>query len=271
MVDLALDAGSSLHGGGDVGLAAEPGEQAISCRVVTGERRGPVGAQHGPERGGGANHLAEALLHQGVGGFGECVDVVFGDGAAGEDVFYTPAAAPSAAPAAEPVLVVEEGTPASVDSVLREILEAEVASHLETVDAWIASARQAPEPASEALLRAIHTMNGAFAMTDVPEITGVTGAAETFVKRSLAASRVPDAEAVDALAAMADAIRRCIRALQAESPRIPRFTALAERLRTLSESLPEARWPQVAEPETAAADGSVRVHIRRPCDDQAAA
>ena len=172
--------------------------------------------------------------------------------AAGEDVFYTPAAAPSAAPAAEPALVVEEGAPASVDSVLREILEAEVASHLETVDAWIASARQAPEPASEALLRAIHTMNGAFAMTDVPEITGVTDAAETFVKRSLAASRVPDAEAVDALAAMADAIRGCIRALQAESPRIPRFTALAERLRTLSESLPEARWPQVAEPEAEA-------------------
>ena len=26
-----------------------------------------------------------------------------------------------------------------------------------------------------------------------------------------------------------------------------------------------------AEPEAAAADGSVRVHIRRPCDDQAAA
>ena len=54
---------------------------------------------------------------------------------------------------------------------------------------------------TEALLRAIHTMNGAFAMTDVPEITAVTDPAETFIKRSLAASQLPDAEGVDALAA----------------------------------------------------------------------
>jgi len=174
--------------------------------------------------------------------------------AAGEEAFYAPAAAAPVAAVSAHVAeavspILEEGTPASVDSVLLEILEAEVASHLETVDAWIAAARQAPEPASEALLRAIHTMNGAFAMTDVPEITTVTDAAETFIKRSLAASQVPDAEAVDALGAMADAIRTCIRALQAQSPRIPSFAALAQRLRALADSLPEARWPQVAEAE----------------------
>ncbi|MBO9717231.1 MAG: Hpt domain-containing protein, partial [Pseudoxanthomonas sp.] len=186
--------------------------------------------------------------------------------AIGEEAFYTPASAATVvAPAveappaievppvvAEPVAAataVEDGTPASVDSVLREILEAEVAQHLETVDGWIAAARLAPEPASDALLRAIHTMNGAFAMTDVPEITSVTDAAETFVKRSLAASQVPDADAVDALAAMADAIRACIRALQAESPRIPRSAGLSARLRGLADALPEARWPQALEVE----------------------
>ena len=164
--------------------------------------------------------------------------------AAGEEATFVAASAqPATQAVAEPVEM-EEGTPASVDSVLREILEAEVAQHLETVDGWIFAARQAPEPANEALLRAIHTMNGAFAMTDVPEITGVTDPAETFVKRSLAASLVPDADAVDALAAMADAIRACVRALQAESPRIPHFTGLAQRLRALADGLPEARWPQ---------------------------
>ena len=73
--------------------------------------------------------------------------------AAGEDAFYTPLAATAPVAAAEdvptaaaeasaaPVVeVFEDGTPASVDSVLREILEAEVAQHLETVDAWIAGA-----------------------------------------------------------------------------------------------------------------------------------
>jgi chemosensory pili system protein ChpA (sensor histidine kinase/response regulator) len=180
--------------------------------------------------------------------------------AAGEDVFYTPLAAPAAAAeavqdaaveavATAAVETFEEGTPASVDSVLREILEAEVNQHLETVDGWVASARLAPAPANDVLLRAIHTMNGAFAMTDVPEITAVTDPAETFIKRLLAASQVPESEGVEALAATADAIRTCVRALQAESPRIPRFTALAQRLHALADSLPEARWPQPVEAE----------------------
>jgi len=176
--------------------------------------------------------------------------------AAGEEAFYVaPTAAVAATdtatpvPAAGPRAEEEEGTPASVDSVLREILEAEVAQHLETVDAWLASARPVPQPVTEALLRAIHTMNGAFAMTDVPEITAVTDAAESFVKRSLAAGRVPGAEGVEAIAAAAEAIRGCVRALQAESPRIPRQAALAARLEALAAALPEARWPQPAPDE----------------------
>src|SRR5690606_33919106 len=39
-------------------------------------------------------------------------------------------------------------------------------------------------------------------------------------------------------------IRGCIQALQAESPRIPSYAGLAERLRALAAALPEARWPQ---------------------------
>ncbi|MBP7465108.1 MAG: Hpt domain-containing protein, partial [Pseudoxanthomonas sp.] len=180
--------------------------------------------------------------------------------AAGEEAFYLPLAAvapaladgqdevSSAEPAVTPDtgfgLGPDEGTPASVDSVLREILEAEVSQHLESVDAWVAAARQAPQPASEGLLRAIHTMNGAFAMTDVPEITTVTAPAETYVRRSLATAQVPDTDGVEALAAMGAAVRTCMRALQAESPRIPGFAPLAARLGELAEGLPEASWPQ---------------------------
>ncbi|MCR6686286.1 Hpt domain-containing protein [Pseudoxanthomonas sp.] len=167
------------------------------------------------------------------------------DGVAAEPEMVAAAAAVEAVAEAAPAAAsLEEGTPASVDSVLREILEAEVASHLETVDAWIAAARALPQPATDGLLRAMHTMNGAFAMTDVPEITSVTDPAETFIKRSLAGAQVADAEAVDAIAATAEAIRGCIVALQAESPRIPVYTALAARLQALAASLPEASWPQ---------------------------
>ena len=171
--------------------------------------------------------------------------------AAGEEAWYVPVA-PKAievvavapvAPVAAVAAVVAEGTPASVDAVLREILEAEVATHLETVHAWLAGARPLPQPVSEELLRAVHTMSGAFAMTDVPEITAVTTPAETFVKRSLAAARTPGVEGVDGIADVAAAIATTVAALQAESPRIPSFADLAMRLRALVDTLPEAQWP----------------------------
>lgn len=167
---------------------------------------------------------------------------------AGEDAWYVPTAAAVATPvvaeAAAPVdAFAGEGTPASVDSVLREILEAEVATHLETVHAWLAQSRPVPQPVTEALLRAVHTMSGAFAMTDVPEITAVTTPAETFVKRSLAAGRTPDAAGVDGIADTAAAIATTVAALQAESPRIPSFADVAARLRALVDTLPEAQWP----------------------------
>lgn len=175
--------------------------------------------------------------------------------AAGEEAWYVPVAAKpvevAAVAAVVPVAMpVAEGTPASVDAVLREILEAEVATHLETVHAWLAGARPLPQPVSEELLRAVHTMSGAFAMTDVPEITAVTTPAESFVKRSLAAARTPGVEGVDGIADAAAAIATTVAALQAESPRIPSFADVAARLRALVDTLPEAQWP----PQHALAD-----------------
>ncbi|WOS54579.1 Hpt domain-containing protein [Xanthomonas rydalmerensis] len=155
--------------------------------------------------------------------------------AAGEEAFYFATPQAPAAPRA--------GTPASVDSVLREILEAEVATHLETVHAWL---QHAPQPATEALLRAMHTMSGAFAMTDVPEITAVTGPAESYIKRALAGGSVPSAEGVRALEESARAIAATIAELQAPSPVIPPFTDLSQRLRALMETLPEVQWPPIA-------------------------
>ncbi|WP_334177549.1 Hpt domain-containing protein [Pseudoxanthomonas sp.] len=134
-----------------------------------------------------------------------------------------------------------EGTPASVDAVLREILEAEVDNHLDTVDHWLQKAQVEPTPVGEDLLRAIHTMNGALAMADVPEITHVTSPAEQYVKRLLAAGETPTPEGVAALADTAQAIRRSVAALQAPSPRIPVFAALAGQLRALGDSLPDLR------------------------------
>ena len=195
--------------------------------------------------------------------------------AAGEETFHvplqrpTPAAAPveptdvavadvaQEAADVEAVEAVEEtgGTPANIDEVLREILEAEVEAHHATLQAWLEEAQAAPQPVTDTLLRAVHTMNGAFAMTDVPEITAVTGNAESFIKRSLAADAVPGNEGVEALAAAAVAIRTTMVALQAEAPRIPSQAALAERLQALAETLPEARWPALVADDGMDLDG----------------
>lgn len=145
-----------------------------------------------------------------------------------------------AAPVAE-----APGTPANIDSVLREILEAEVEVHQAALLDWLRSAQQAPQPVSDALLRAVHTMNGAFAMTEVPEITAVTGGAESYIKRALAAEVVPGEEGVAALDATAQAITATMQALQAEQPRVVPQEALVQRLQALAGELPEARWPMV--------------------------
>jgi len=177
--------------------------------------------------------------------------------AAGEETFYVPlpgAAAPALVPtevadvASGSMAVAEPepiGTPANIDSVLREILEAEVEVHQATLQAWVRSAQQAPQPVDDALLRAVHTMNGAFAMTEVPEITAVTGGAESYIKRALAAEVVPGDDAVAALDATAQAINTTMDALQAEQPRIAPHAELAQRLQALAGELPEARWPIV--------------------------
>ena len=181
--------------------------------------------------------------------------------AAGEETFHVPLqravpaldAAPDAAPDAAvvaPAAAVAEGTPANIDSVLREILEAEVEAHQATLQAWLDSAVDAPQPVNDALLRAVHTMNGAFAMTDVPEITAVTGTAESYIKRSLAADALPSDAGMAALADTSAAITITMAALQAESPRVPAQAALAARLQALADTLPEARWPALVADDT---------------------
>ncbi|MDF9441060.1 response regulator [Stenotrophomonas acidaminiphila] len=187
-------------------------------------------------------------IHADVAGMQDIADRV----AAGEEAFHV-AAAPAAAPAAAtppatataaaPAPAATGGTPASVDSVLREILEAEVGQHLATVEAWLSQSQPQPQPVSEQLLRAVHTMSGAFAMTEVPEITAVTAPVESFVKRSLANAVVPSADGVAALGEAATAVAATITALQAPSPLIPSFAPLAARLRELADALPEAQWP----------------------------
>jgi chemosensory pili system protein ChpA (sensor histidine kinase/response regulator) len=193
--------------------------------------------------------------------------------AAGEEVFYQPpamaalpgmsvsaVAAPEVAspepqapaPMAEELVSLfeapaEDSEPAFViDPVLFEILKPEVAGHLETVDAWlVASAMGGPQPVSDALLRAVHTMNGAFAMTEVTVLTEVTAPLEGFLKRALAGQHSPGQDGVDLMADVGTAIREVLEALEDPRPVLPRFDALAARAMQLRDALPESTMPPV--------------------------
>lgn len=196
------------------------------------------------------------------------VAVASEDAAAQVDAPAVDVAESAPEPAAAPI-----GTPAQIDSVLQEILEAEVELHLATLHAWLQAAQQAPHAVTDALLRAVHTMNGAFAMTEVPEITTVTGAAESYIKRALAAQAVPAEEGVSALLDTAQAIAGTMTALQAEQPRIHAHDVLAQRLQALAEALPEARWPVLEMDEEDEGSDAMRVdaeaEVAEPVIDEA--
>jgi len=190
---------------------------------------------------------------------------------AGEEAFYTPEeAAPAAVaePVAEstppippvglpaPVVVttpspevpITDGTPFSVDSVLLGILQTEVTQHLGTIEQWLAEFRHWPQPVTPELLRAVHTVNGAFAVSGVPEISAAIAAAECLVKRSLASAIMLTEEGVNALGESVSAIYTTMAALQNHAPVIPCFALLANRLRAMADALPKADWSAIEVP-----------------------
>ena len=177
--------------------------------------------------------------------------------AAGEDVFYgaheTAVEAAPVEPVAEDtrgveaevatvIEQVEDGVPANVDPVLLEILDAEVLGHLATVENWLQGAGDGAQ-ASDALLRAVHTMNGAFAMTEVPSITEAVTPAEAYVKRALAAKAVIGADGIAALAALATAVQGTVVGLKQPVQRVQKHVELAARFTALRDALPEPPPP----------------------------
>ncbi|WP_397608183.1 response regulator [Silanimonas sp.] len=147
-----------------------------------------------------------------------------------------------------PMLPAYEAVPEAVsfalDPVLLEILRPEVEGHLEVVDEWLArSEAQGPQRVEERLLRSVHTMNGAFAMTEVSAITGVTSPLEGFLKRLISAQALPSAEDVVLVRQATCAVRQTLDALADPEARLPQFPALAAALQAVRDALPEPGSP----------------------------
>ncbi len=165
----------------------------------------------------------------------------------------------------------------NVDPVLFEILKSEVAAHLAAIDGYLADWRSNPSlPVSEPLLRAVHTLNGAIAMVDIPAITYVLAPLEGYTKRLRAGNRTLDADGAAALGEASALVHDCIAALETPHPQMPDSSALAARIAELRDRLPEPEMMHVlfseahaqevpAAPEPAAAESELPAH-----DDEAA-
>lgn len=102
------------------------------------------------------------------------------------------------------------------DPVLVDILKSESAAHVSVIRAYVEQVRQAGTNAavSEALLRAVHTLNGAIAMVDLPFMSNVLAPMEGYLKRVKNAAGVVEDRGVDALSNTADLVERMIHGIE---------------------------------------------------------
>ncbi len=128
----------------------------------------------------------------------------------------------------------------NIDPVLFDILKSEVAAHLATIDGYLADLQSSPGlPATEPLLRAVHTLNGAIAMVDIPVISQVLAPLEGYVKRLRARQQAPHADGVDAMTQTTALVAAVIAELQNDNPQMPNSDELATRVAQLRDTLPE--------------------------------
>ncbi|MEP7043286.1 MAG: Hpt domain-containing protein [Dokdonella sp.] len=127
----------------------------------------------------------------------------------------------------------------NIDPVLFDILQSEVSAHLGVIEDYLARCAAQPVRASEPLLRAVHTLNGAIAMVDIPAIGDVLSPLESYVKRLRGVVGVPEAEGISALRDTVDLTRDVMQRLEARRADLPDSTALAARVAALRDALPE--------------------------------
>jgi chemosensory pili system protein ChpA (sensor histidine kinase/response regulator) len=134
-------------------------------------------------------------------------------------------------------------SPLDVDPLLMEILSSEVEAHLATIRGYLEAADDSgPPPVTEEVLRAVHTLNGALSMVDIPVLTRVVAPLEGYLKRLRARSLQPSAAGVDALTDAAACIAAVMVALESSSI-LPDTSSLAERVVALRDDLPPPDHP----------------------------
>src|SRR6185312_3786891 len=96
-----------------------------------------------------------------------------------------------------------------------------------------------PVVASETLLRAVHTLNGAIAMVDIPALGHVLAPLEGYIKRLRGIAAAPDADGIGALEDTVALARAVVQRLDRGMGEMPDSADLVQRVTALRDALPE--------------------------------
>jgi chemosensory pili system protein ChpA (sensor histidine kinase/response regulator) len=127
------------------------------------------------------------------------------------------------------------------DPMLVEILKSEAGTHVSVMRAYVSRVDRngAHEPVSEELLRAVHTLNGAIAMVDLPFVSNVVGPLEGLLKRVKNKGTHLDERALEVLSATADLVDRTIDGIDRGDVRGIESEALEHYVIGMRDNLPE--------------------------------
>jgi chemosensory pili system protein ChpA (sensor histidine kinase/response regulator) len=126
------------------------------------------------------------------------------------------------------------------DPVLVEILKSEAGTHVNTIRKYITFVDGSDEhhPVSDELLRAVHTLNGAVAMVDLPAVTNVIAPLEGYLKRLKGKKELIGEAGLEALNDAADLIDSMVLAIDRGDVRQLDSSALSSRVLAMRDELP---------------------------------
>mgnify|MGYP000907648544 CR=1 FL=1 len=218
------------------GAVAAPVEEPIeidaALQMLSADADNLIESEHNEDACGSPEAIADAPEQPVL------ADIAVGDTIAGDAVADGQAAVEASVADAG-----DEPSPLDVDPMLMEILSSEVDAHLAIIRAYLGETdANGPLPVTEELLRAVHTLNGALSMVDLPALTRVVAPLEGYLKRLRARTLEPSDEGLAALHEASGCIAAVMVALETHSEP-PDTGPLAERVLALRDGLPAPDHP----------------------------
>src|SRR5690625_4035554 len=118
----------------------------------------------------------------------------------------------------EPAVAVSAPELEGLDSTLVELMVRELSENMETLDAWVAEAETSdrPTPASDALVRAVHTMKGTMRLAPIGSEDNTAQVLELYLEELTHSRQIPEQEGLQTITACKALFRKRLKRLQGE-------------------------------------------------------